>query len=371
MSHQVKIDYEGISIQCQSICDVASSQLCKLDKMIERIEKNSSKLLNEHTEALKEELLAVKEKIKRQIEVVVQSAKYKANMGTVIVDSDFMGKHKNSHSVIDEANELKHMVNELTTIRVMEMEGLLNKLLGEKVEEHQQQLRDIASGIVRVDEKVLKFLELIDDTVLRQYVYIAWIKNRDKSNEELLQLGKKEMNLATSDAFEQNRTTELDSIRDEMKKAKLSEDTINSIMKLAKGTAKEQVEVVREKATDEIVGEKVRKETLRVIIRTIEKQGFIVNKKNIKINPITNEVITIAQKASGEKAEFRIFLDGKFIYRFDGYEGQACQKDIEPFMADLKEIYGIKAVKKEEMWKNPDKISSMKYQSINTNKNKG
>ena len=38
MSHAVRIDYQGISIQCQSICEMASSQLCKLDRMLDEIE---------------------------------------------------------------------------------------------------------------------------------------------------------------------------------------------------------------------------------------------------------------------------------------------------------------------------------------------
>ena len=73
----------------------------------------------------------------------------------------------------------------------------------------------------------------------------------------------------------------------------------------------------------------------------------------------------IAQKVSGERAEFRIYLDGKFIYKFDGYEGQACQKDIEPFMKDLADIYDIKVVKQVDNWSNPDKNQSMKYQTVN------
>lgn len=50
---------------------------------------------------------------------------------------------------------------------------------------------------------------------------------------------------------------------------------------------------------------------------------------------------------------------------------QACQKDIEPFMKDLEDVYGIHVTKSQEIWSNPDKISTMKYQAMNTNKNKG
>jgi hypothetical protein len=93
-----------------------------------------------------------------------------------------------------------------------------------------------------------------------------------------------------------------------------------------------------------------------------------VDKKNIKLQREKNEVVMIAQKASGERAEFRVMLDGKFIYRFDGYEGQACQNDIQPFMQDLEDVYGIKVTGREEIWSNPDKISTQKYQQIKTRK---
>jgi hypothetical protein len=90
----------------------------------------------------------------------------------------------------------------------------------------------------------------------------------------------------------------------------------------------------------------------------------------VTINRESNEVVMVPLKASGEKAEFRVFLDGRFIYDFRGYEGQACQKDIEPFMKDLEEVYGVHVTKSQEIWSNPDKISTMKYQTFNTNKNR-
>ena len=39
-------------------------------------------------------------------------------------------------------------------------------------------------------------------------------------------------------------------------------------------------------------------------------------------------------------------------------------------MTALEEVYGMQITEKQEIWSNPDKISAMKYQAINTNKNK-
>ena len=40
-------------------------------------------------------------------------------------------------------------------------------------------------------------------------------------------------------------------------------------------------------------------------------------------------------------------------------------------MDELEEVYGIKVLKQTEIWSNPDKNSTMKYQTIDYNKNKG
>lgn len=123
-------------------------------------------------------------------------------------------------------------------------------------------------------------------------------------------------------------------------------------------------------ANEEIINEKVRRESVRIIVQSIKKRGFLVDGKLIKIDRENNQVNIVAQKPSGARAEFKVFLDGKFEYRFDGYEGQACQKDIKPFMEELEEVYGIKVLKQTEIWSNPDKNSTMKYQTIDYNKNK-
>ena len=158
---------------------------------------------------------------------------------------------------------------------------------------------------------------------------------------------------------------EAELIRAELAAAKVPAETVEKIV----GTGKPLAEI-REAATTEIVGEKVRQKSMKLIMKAITERGFIVDKKNIKINRETNEVTMVALKASGERATFKIFLDGKFIYDFRGYEGQACQKDIEPFMTALEEVYGIHVTERQEIWSNPDKISTMKYQAMNTNKNK-
>lgn len=178
------------------------------------------------------------------------------------------------------------------------------------------------------------------------------------------------MTQTVNQTYEDRYEAERAKIRAELEAARVDREAIEKVLKKNGGTAQDSLTEMRQSATSEIVGEKVRQKSLKIIMKAIGERGFVVDKKNIKIKRDTNEVILVALKASGEKAEFRIFLDGRFVYDFRGYEGQACQKDIEPFMHDLEEVYGIKVTKQTEIWSNPDKISTMKYQAINTNKNK-
>ncbi len=373
MSHQVVINYEGIAIQCQSICDVASKQLCKIDRLIETIDNYSSKLLNEQSRRMRESLLVSKKQIIMQLESVISQAQLQSKRGNVSVSSHDTQTPQAANSVLVEAKRLSQLVDDLTTSQIVAYEGLLNRLLSDSVSETSRMVAERSKGNVRYDSDFADFINTISDSVLREFVYIAWLDNTNfgKSNEELLQIGEREMRNRTEQAYKDKKDAIVADIKRDMVEAKLDSATIESvIMDDGEGSVDEQIVALRKKATAEIIGEGVRRQTLRIIIKTIEDKGFIVDRKNIKINKDSNEVVAIAQKASGEKAEFRIFLDGKFIYRFDGYEGQACQKDIQPFMADLEDIYGIKVTSREEIWSNPDKNMTMKHQAINTNKNR-
>ena len=88
----------------------------------------------------------------------------------------------------------------------------------------------------------------------------------------------------------------------------------------------------------------------------------------LKIDKEKNIVKLVALKASGQTAEFEIQINGKFMYHFEGYEGLACNKDITPFIEDLKNVYDINILHEEVEWSNPDKIQTQKYQYVNKNK---
>lgn len=68
MSHQVVIDYQGVSVEAQAKCDVAVASLCKIGKTLNRIHETASSLETSKVKEYEAYLLEAKEKIKTKIE---------------------------------------------------------------------------------------------------------------------------------------------------------------------------------------------------------------------------------------------------------------------------------------------------------------
>lgn len=202
MSHAVRIDYQGISIRCQSICEMASSQLCKLDKILDEIERGSTKLLNSQTEALRREITKTKQQLQNKIDSVCSRARRNARLGNIVVDSDFMGKHANAYGVIDEAEELEEMVSRLADTKMVEMESLLNQLMSERLEEHQGKLKELASGCVRINLDVQRKINSINDEIIKQYVYLAWVEHPEASFDTLYSIAMTNKEKADNQQYE-------------------------------------------------------------------------------------------------------------------------------------------------------------------------
>jgi len=353
MSHAATINYEALSIAAKATCEQALKQLCKIDELLARIKDKASLLITDRVRSYEAFLKKEQANISIELNQIITKANAKTRDATIA----------------NNANNLSRIVDNLTSYRLNAMEDLINDELINATNKLQENIKNKEQGIISISQDVLKKLETIDDFMLRESIYQVAIQNEisGKSWAELQTLGKKRMDSQLEASLEKHKKQIMVDIKQELKEAKVDEQVIESISS-SKIQSISDVEAIRNKATSEIIGESVRKETLKVIMKTVETRGFIVDKKNIKIDREKNEVRFVAQKISGERADFRIYLDGKFIYKFDGYEGQACQKDIEPFMNDLADIYDIKVVKQVDNWSNPDKNQSMKYQTVNKNK---
>jgi hypothetical protein len=347
MSQQVTVDYQGISIKVQAQCDTAVHSLCRIDKVLDRIHETANKLETSKVKEYETYLTESKVKIKNKIEAFKATLeKYKEARAYSINNhqpayQEFLNFTK---QVQDESVQLTKLVDDLTGSKLAVIDQMINEgLLNAGQESSQAMLKEINS---------------IDDVSLRELVYRELLKEDYKGLEfdKVLLKAQEEYDILLGKKTKQV----IEEYKEELNTSGVSTEVLDNVSSISEAT-----KVANEAITDE----KVRKETLKIIIKAIKDRGFIVDtKKNLKIDKERNIVKLVALKASGQMAEFEIQLNGKFMYHFDEYEGQACKKDIAPFLEDLKNIYDINILHEEVTWENPDKIQTQKYQYINKNK---
>ena len=364
MSLRVKVDYEGISIEVSSICELASAQLCRLDALLEELERGAQTLINGEYEALKKEILELENRLRERIDAVLETARANASKG---VAYDY---REIAHKPIYQANLLKREVNKIFSVRIAEIQALLIRLTNESIAARSQELYE--NAFCGANSEFTRALAEVEDGLLKQYIYLEWLNDRGADFDTLKTRGSAAMNGETDRFFEQSRDRQLDSLKAEMKQAGVAPEKIEQIVSdNASGTAKEQLISAREKASDEIVDETVRKKTLGIIREIIAKHGFIIPKGGVKIQRDVDEVVVVAQRPSGETAECRISLDGKFIYHFSSADGVGCVKDASQFEEDLETVYGIRIKSRETLGGNPERHSAKAYNRADIRHKKG
>lgn len=357
MSHQVTITFEGLSTQVQIQCEQATASLCKIDKTLANVRKNASRIQSQKLKEYEEYLLNAKEKISKEIEAFKKAAnEYK---GQQMLSQD---AYRLRRLFNEQANNLIKTAADLTGAKLAVIDQLVNEGLLEEITNASQELQNQINGVKTFDQSLLGQINAIDDVSLRELAYQQMFK------------GNADFNSIMSNAQQEydkilGRSSFVEDIKEEMKASGVSQEEIQEIT--SKPITAQTVNEMSANANTAIADEKIRKETLKVIIKSIKDRGFVVDtKKNLKIDRQRNVVKLVAVKPDGKTAEFEISLNGKFMYRFEGYEGQACNKDINPFIEDLKNVYDINILHEEVQWSNPDKIQTQKYQYMNTNKGK-
>lgn len=273
--------------------------------MLAEVESTATRLLNSQTEDLKN-YQKRKQTLLTQIEKVKEKAKKDAKMGVVHVNNhDQRYAHRNE--TINEANQLEEMVNNLSANKLIEFHSLLDNLLIESSNEGYRKMLERSRGEVTIDARTQSVLNSIKDDMLRQFTYLAFIKNNSLTGDELIKAGKELMEMSLNSTFESRLALEEEKIREELENARVDKEIIKKIMAKNAQTAKEKLSQMQSQATKEVIGETVRQQSLKVIIKAIANRGFIVDKKNIRINKETNEVHMVALKASGERADFKIY----------------------------------------------------------------
>ena len=361
MSQQVTVDYQGISIKVQAQCDTAVHSLCRIDKVLDRIHETANKLETSKVKEYETYLTESKVKIKNKIEAFKATLeKYKEARAYSINNhqpayQEFLNFTK---QVQDESVQLTKLVDDLTGSKLAVIDQMINEGLLNAGQESSQAMLNKINGVLDISESTIKGINNIEDVSLRELVYRELLKEDNKGLEfdKVLLKAQEEYDILLGKKTKQV----IEEYKEELNTSGVSTEVLDNVSSISEAT-----KVANEAITDE----KVRKETLKIIIKAIKDRGFIVDtKKNLKIDKERNIVKLVALKASGQMAEFEIQLNGKFMYHFDEYEGQACKKDIAPFLEDLKNIYDINILHEEVTWENPDKIQTQKYQYINKNK---
>lgn len=361
MSRQVTVDYQSVSINCKAQCETAIHSLCRIDKVLNRINNSASSLINTKIKEYEQYLLDSKEKINNEINAFKRSLeKYKEFKAFNVENhsnqySEFL---KQKSVIYTQMAKLSKLVNDLTGSKLAVIDEMINKELIEAGNKSVENLRNEANGVIAIQDDLLKRINEIDDISLRELVYKEAIKKENKSLsfDELFNIGKSKYDLLMN----QKQSEVINSYKEELKEQGIFEDVLTNV---------NSVDEANKIVNETIVKEKVRLETLKIIIKAIRDRGFVVDtKNNLKIDKKKNIVKLVALKTSGQVAEFEIQLNGKFMYHFDKYEGQACKKDITPFLEDLKNIYDINVTHEDITWSNPDKIQTQKYQYVNKNK---
>ena len=359
MSQQVTVDYEGLTIKIQAECDTAIHSLCKIDKTIERIHETAGKLEDAKVVEYESYLLKSKEIIKEKINIFKTTLDQYKNLKKFSINNhdvryqDFL---RVSDDLKRQSTDLISTVDELTGSKL----AVIDQMVDDGLLNAGNDLLLKAHGVIRFSEEILKKINEIEDISLRELAYLELKKeeNKDLSFEEIISKANEQYDILVN----KKTATVISEIKEDLKNNGVDDTILDKVS---------SIDEANRIANESIVDEKIRKETLKVIIKAIKERGFIVDtKKNLKIDKERNVVKLVALKASGQMAEFEIQLNGKFMYHFDEYEGHACKKDIEPFLEDLKNIYDINILHEEISWENPDKIQTQKYQYADVNKNR-
>lgn len=368
MSHIVRVNFEQIAIECVAVCEQIEQRIESLNKQLSHLERLASNVSNDETQRYIASVRSQIESWRVQVERMRDKSDGLADLKSWEGDSD-SSTYRNRYKLKDQVYNLKREVQHAVAQQKPAIQAFINQIHEEEISHINKEIAERNASLQNTTDDTEVLLNTIQDAQLRHFTYLAHLRRPQLTGDTLLAEGRKMQEETLEIARKQELNDERRRISQELRDAKVSDEEIEKVINVEGDGHSDKLEALYEQASNAIVGEAIRKKTLIMIKKAICERGFIVDPRNIRKDG--NVVTLIAQKAGGEVAKFTVDLGGKFIYDFQGYEGQACQKDIEPFIKDLESVYGIQILKREEIWRNPDKILNQQKQIINSNhKNK-
>ena len=354
MSHIATINFVQLANTCQAVFDRTEIVLQRLEDQVRQLEVAIED--NENFSAASEFVSNTKEWASR-CRQKANELLYKANQmalsrGIVNATSQY------TNESIDINNKIRSLETEVSrevarlNVSAKAIEGKLTEMKMQAV------MRKTEEKRIGVDEAIRS----ISDPILRHFASVLAVDREVDNVDAIIDEAKALMRATLEETAEKELARQKETIRNELKERGIESSTIERVTEAVdSGSALDCIVSMAAQTSEAIVSEDIRRRALKTIKKAIEARGFIVPKENIR--KIGDIVTMTANKLSGEKAIFKVHLDGKFIYDFsNGYRGQACEKDIEPFEKDLEAVYGTLIVNKTIDWSNPDKISTQKMQ---------
>lgn len=99
--------------------------------------------------------------------------------------------------------------------------------------------------------------------------------------------------------------------------------------------------------------ERVRKEVVRGLLKTLRDMGFVTVGPSL----VEEVVILEGRLPSGRQARFEVRVDGRMSFDLDGYEGRSCAEDMEKVEQAMRDQFGVSMGPPQVVWKNPDRLS--------------
>ena len=176
--------------------------------------------------------------------------------------------------------------SDLTGAKLVVIDQLVNEGLLEGISNANQDFLNKVNGVLTVNQDLLSQINAIEDVSLRELAYQQMVKgNSDYST--IISNAQNEYDRILG------RSTFVEDIKEEMKASGVSQEEIQEIT--SKPITAQTVNEMAANANTAIADEKIRKETLKVIIKSIKDRGFVVDtKKNLKIDRQRNVVKLVA-----------------------------------------------------------------------------
>lgn len=363
MSHRVTVRYvslNGVASECQGICDRASESLHMIDDVIADISANATKFSTVDVKNYISVLHSSKDKILNMLkdfENFLENVKNRS------------GTENERDDILARARALNNTVLELTGPKLDILPQMIAENIFSNMEKYQQELRNSGRDkTVSLTEKDVKQLESIADIGLRECVYRELMTDSHSSFDEAFNAAEKIYKERTDRLLESGREKILGRMKKDLEKHNLDTSQIDHIIREGIPLTEKVAEEISHSVDESIRNELQRKKAIGIILRAIRKRGFIFNpQQGIKLDRERNVVKIAVKRTDGRQVEFEVYLDGHFMYHFEGYEGMACTKDESPFINDLENVYGMKFSERHIEWENPDKLQNKKMQVMHRN----